>query len=178
MAARRGYVSTLAGSVPDRPLDDLVQNVSEQAVVLARQQVELARREITTKMRRAGAGATMVGGAGFLAALASGTATAGLVLLLSRRPGPSAAALGVAGAYAGLSAVLAREGLARVREAGPLLPEEAVQNAKHNLGSAKRGTKSARKPAQSTQQARPPGRPPLPVPPARGLDARPTASRR
>ena len=151
----------MAGSLPDRPLDDLVQNVSEQAVVLARQQVELARREMTTKVRRAGAGATMVGGAGFLAALASGTATAGLVLLLSRRPG-SAAALGVAGAYAGLGAVLAREGLARLREAGPLLPEEAVQNAKHNLGSAKRGTKSAakrgtksaRKPARSTQQAR------------------------
>lgn len=140
----------------DRPLDELVSTVSEQAVVVAREQVDLARREMTAKIRQAGAGAAMVGGAGVLAALASGTGTAALVLLLSRRPGPSAAALGVAGAYAGASGLLAREGLARLREAGPLVPEETVQTAKHNLGSAKRGTKSARKPARrSTAQTRP-----------------------
>jgi hypothetical protein len=121
----------------DRPLDELVQTVSEQAVVLARQQVDLARREMATKVRQAGAGAAMVGGAGALAALASGTGTAALVLLLARRPGASAAALGVAGAYAGAGALLAREGLERLRDVGPLVPEETVQNAKNNLGEAR-----------------------------------------
>ena len=141
----------------DRPLDELVQTVSEQAVVLARQQVDLARREMATKVRQAGAGAAMVGGAGALAALASGTGTAALVLLLARRPGASAAALGVAGAYAGAGALLAREGLERLRDVGPLVPEETVQNAKNNLGSAKRGTKSARKPSQrASSKARQP----------------------
>ncbi len=143
----------------DRPLDELVQTVSEQAVVLAREQVDLARREMTTKVRQAGAGAAMVGGGGALAALASGTGTAALVLLLARRPGASAAALAVAGAYAGAGALLAREGLGRLREVGPLVPEETVQNAKNNLGSAKRGTKSARKPSQraSSKARRPTG---------------------
>ena len=79
----------------------------------------------------------MLGGAGALAALASGTGTAALVLLLSGRPRPSAAALGVAGAYAGAGALLARDGLGRLREAGPLVPEETVHNAKQNLGSAR-----------------------------------------
>jgi hypothetical protein len=97
----------------------------------------------------------MVGGGAFLAALASGTATAALVLLLSRRPGSSAAALGVTGAYAGAGALLAREGLARLKEAGPLVPQETVQNAKQDLGSAKKGAKAARKPtAQSARRPR------------------------
>src|SRR3954462_9731743 len=115
-----------ADQVSERPLDDLVSTVSEQAVVVAREQVDLARREMTAKVRQAGAGAAMVGGAGVLAALASGTGTAALVLLLSRRRGPSAAALGVAGAYSGAAALLAREGIARLRDAGPLVPEQTV----------------------------------------------------
>ena len=92
----------------------------------------------------------MVGGGALLAALASGTGTAALILLLARRPGASAA-LGVTGAYAGAGAFLAREGLVRLREAGPPLPDvpvedepvqnasnEPVENAKQDLGSAKR----------------------------------------
>jgi hypothetical protein len=152
----------------ERPLDDMVQTVSKQAAVVAREQVDLARREMTAKVRQASAGAAMLGGAGALAALASGTGTAALVLLLSGRPRPSAAALGVAGAYAGAGALLAREGLGRLREAGPLVPEETVHNAKQNLGSAKsagkpsrRSSSKARKPsnakraAQATAKRRP-----------------------
>ena len=136
----------------DRPLDDLVSTVSEQAVVVAREQMEMARRGMASKVRQAGPGAAMLGGAGVLAVLATGTGTAGLVLLLARRPGPSAAALGVAGAYAGAGALMAREGLARVREAGPLEPEKTVEPAKQ-AGSAKRGTKAVRTSRRATSQA-------------------------
>src|SRR3954471_10099185 len=145
MAGGDGYSTSSARTdvdqVSERPLDDLVSTVSGQAVVLAREQMELVRREVTAKVRQAGPGAAMVGGAGVLAALASGAGTAGLVLLLARRPG-SAAALGVAGAYAGGSALLAREGLVRLREVGPLMPAGTVEHAKRNPGSAKQGTKS------------------------------------
>ena len=96
--------------------------MSDQAVIAAREQLDLARREMTSKARQAGAGAAMVGGGAFLAALASGTATAALVLLLSRRPGSSAAALAVTGAYAGGGALLARAGLAQLKNAGPPVP--------------------------------------------------------
>jgi|tagenome__1003787_1003787.scaffolds.fasta_scaffold20600179_2 hypothetical protein len=151
MAGWHGYSTSMprtdVDQVSERPLDDLVSTVSGQAVVLAREQMEMVRREVTAKARQAGPGVAMVGGAGVLAALASGTGTAGLVLLMARRPG-SAAALGVAGTYAGASALLAREGLARLREVGPLMPAETVPHAKQNLGSAKQGAKSARKPAR------------------------------
>src|SRR3954447_2333822 len=134
-----------------RPMDDMVQVMSEQAAVLVREQLELARREMTGKVKQARAGAAMIGGAGVLAALASGTGTAALVLLLSRRPGPSAAALGVTGAYAGAGALLAREGLERLKQATPLVPEKTVQNAKGSLGSAKRSSRPAR-PKQAAKQ--------------------------
>ena len=133
----------------ERPLDELVQTVSEQALTLARQEVRLARRELSAKARQASVGAGMLGGAALLGALATGTGTAALVLLLARRPGPSAAALGVSGLYAGAGALLAREGIARVRAAAPPVPIEAVESVKGNLGAKKKqrprstGTRSA-----------------------------------
>ena len=134
----------------ERPLEQLAQTASQQAVVLAREQVEVARRELTARAKQAGPGVAMIGGGALLGALASGTGTAALILLLARRPGASAAALGVTGAYAGAGALLAREGLVRLREAGPPQPDapdrdEPVENSKQDLGSAKRRIKSAAK---------------------------------
>jgi hypothetical protein len=133
-------------SMSERPLEELVQTVSQQAAVLARTQIDVARRELIAKARQSSSGVAMVGGGAFLGALASGTGTAALVLLLSRRSGASAAALGVTGAYAGAGALLAREGLVRLREAGPPpdveVKEKPVQKAKQSRGSTKRRTKS------------------------------------
>jgi Putative Actinobacterial Holin-X, holin superfamily III len=119
-----------ADKATERPLEELVQSVSEQAVVLAREEVELARRELSAKAKQAASGAAMLGGAALLGTLAAGTGTAGLVLLLSRRLGPSAAALGVAGAYAVGGAGLAQEGISRLRAAAPPVPEETVESVK------------------------------------------------
>jgi Putative Actinobacterial Holin-X, holin superfamily III len=135
-----------------------VPGVEQVAGVVAREQVDVARRELTARARQAGPGAAMVGGGALLAALASGTGTAAVILLLARRPGPSAAALGVTGAYAGAGAFLARKGLVRLREAAPPVADvpvqdEPVQNAKQELGSAKRRTKSASKSPRRTKSA-------------------------
>jgi Putative Actinobacterial Holin-X, holin superfamily III len=133
-----------------------VPGVEQVAAVVAREQVEVARRELTARARQAGPGVAMAGGGGLLIALASGAGTAALILLLGRRRG-AAAALGVTGAYAGAGAFLAREGLVRLREAAPSLPDvpvqdEPVQDAKTELESAaKRRTKSA---AKSTRRAK------------------------
>ena len=141
-----------------------VPGVEQVAVVVAREQVDVARRELTAWARQAGPGVAMVGGGGLLVALASGTGTAALILLLGRRPG-AAAALGVTGAYAGAGAFLAREGLVRLREAGsaPLdmpVQDEPVQNSKQDLGSAKRRTESAAKsPRRSKSEANSPPQP-------------------
>jgi hypothetical protein len=142
--------------VGERPLEELVQTASQQAVVLAREQVDVARSEMTARARQAGPGVAMIGGGALLAALASGTGTAALVLLLARRPGASAAALGVTGAYAGAGAFLAREGLMRLREAGASVPDvpvqdAPVQNAEDDLGSTKRHANSAAKSPRRTK---------------------------
>jgi putative superfamily III holin-X len=144
--------------VSERPLDELVQTVSRQAAVLAREQMNAARRELIAKARQSGGGVAMVGGGAFLAALASGTGTASLVLLLARRSGASAAALGVTGAYAGAAAILTREGLVRLREAGPPEPDAPVhdqraQKAQHQKPrSAKRRTTNGKQKAGSAQR--------------------------
>jgi uncharacterized membrane protein YqjE len=128
----------------DRSLDELVQTVSERAVVLARQEVELARAELTEKAKEAAPGAAMVGSAAVLGALATGTATAALVLALAGRGRPSAAALAVTGLYGGAGAVLAREGVERLRAAGPPIPEKTVESVKESVGWMKRRVRSAR----------------------------------
>ena len=137
-----------AGKATERPLEELVQTVSEQAVVLAREEVDLARRELTAKARQAATGAAMVGGGALLGVLAAGTGTAGLVLLLARRPGPSAAAFGVTGVYAAGGAALAQGGIARLRAAGPPVPEETVESVK-NLRPKKQPKKKPAKRARS-----------------------------
>src|SRR5829696_7936587 len=149
-----------ANQVGGRPLEELAQTVSQQAVVLAREQADVAGRALTAKAREASTGVAMVGGGALLAALASGTGTAALILLLTRRPGASAAALGVTGAYAGAAVLLAREGLVRLREAGPSVSDvpvqdvpaqdEPMQSATQVHGSATRRTKSAAKSSLSS----------------------------
>jgi hypothetical protein len=133
--------------VSERPFEELVQGLSQQAGAAARAQIDVARRELIAKARQSSSGVAMVGGGAFLVALASGTGTSALILLLARRSGASAAALGVTGAYAGAGALLAREGLTRLREAGPPPPGEQAEDAKRQLGSGKRRTKPAPKPS-------------------------------
>jgi hypothetical protein len=140
-----------ADKATERPLEELVQTVSEQAVVLAREEVDLARRELTSKARQAAAGAGMVGGGAVLGVLAAGTGTAALVLLLSGRARPSAAALGVTGIYAAGGAALAQQGIARIRAAAPPVPErtvESVKSIKKTRAKPESARRAPRKPAQ------------------------------
>jgi hypothetical protein len=143
--------------VGERSLEELVQNVSQQAVVLAREQRDAARRELTARAKQAGPGLAMVGGGAVLGTLASGTGTAALILVLGRRRG-AAAALGVTGAYAGAAAWLTREGLTRLREVVPHVPDAApaggpIEKAEQDPGTSKPQTKSAAKRAGTVKSA-------------------------
>ena len=147
-----------ANQVGERPFEDMVQKASQQALVLAREQVDVARRELAARAKKAGPGVAMVGGGALLAALASGTGTAALILVLTGRRGASAAALGVTGAYAGAGAILAREGIVRLKQAGPQLPDAAVgdepdESSQPDVRPVKRRTKTAAKSAGSAAKA-------------------------
>jgi hypothetical protein len=112
--------------VDDRSLGDSVQDLGEQVKALVRDEIALARQEMTGQSRELGLAAGMVAGAGLLGVLSAGSATAGLVSLLARRTPPWLAAFTVSGGYAGGAVLLALEARRRFEEVGVPAPEQAV----------------------------------------------------
>jgi uncharacterized membrane protein YqjE len=129
----------------DQPVGELVKQLSEQATRLARQEVELARVELSAKGRRAGLGAGMFGGAGLMGVFALGALTAGVILVLSTVLQAWLSAFIVAGAYLLLAGILALIGRARVREATPPVPEQAGESVKEDVEWAKTRARAGRR---------------------------------
>jgi hypothetical protein len=129
----------------DQPVGELVKQLSEQATRLARQEVELARVELSAKGRRAGLGAGMFGGAGLMGVFALGALTAGAILVLSTVLQAWLSAFIVAGAYLLLAGILALVGRARVREATPPVPEQAGESVKEDVEWAKTRARAGRR---------------------------------
>ena len=128
----------------NQPVGELVKQLSEQATRLARQEVELARVELSAKGRRAGLGAGMFGGAGIVALFGLGALTAGVILVLSTVLEAWLSAFIVAGGYALLAGILALIGRARVREATPPVPEQAGESVKEDVEWAKTRARAGR----------------------------------
>lgn len=121
---------------------ELVKQLSEQVSVLVRQEVELAKAEMTEKGRKAGVGAGMLGGAGVAALVGLGALTAFLVLVLDLVMPAWAAALIVTAVWAAVAGVLALRGRDRVREVGKPMPEKAVDSVKEDVQWLKGRTRS------------------------------------
>src|SRR3954447_24711577 len=83
----------------DRSVPDLVRQLTEQTKTLARQEIELAKAEVTEKGETGGLGACMFGAAGLLGVGAFAVLTACLVLALATAIAPWLAALVVAVLY-------------------------------------------------------------------------------
>ena len=84
------------GRSGDRPLGELVQDLSRQTSTLIRQEMRLAQAELTEKGRHAGKGAGMFGGAGLVALYGVGALIAAAILGLATvlEPWIAAAAVG------------------------------------------------------------------------------------
>ena len=67
----------------ERPIGELMRELSAQTSTLVRQELELAKLELTEKGKQAGIGAGMFGGAGVVGLYAVGALTACLVLALA-----------------------------------------------------------------------------------------------
>jgi hypothetical protein len=128
----------------DRPVGELVQQLSEQTTTLVRKEIELAKAELTAKGKRAGAGAGMFGAAGIVGLFAFGALTAAFIVLLSTAIATWLAALIVAVVYAAIAAVLALQGKSKVQAATPPLPEQAIDSTKEDVAWVKTRAKSAR----------------------------------
>jgi uncharacterized membrane protein YqjE len=128
----------------DRPVGDLMKDLSEQTSTLVRKEVELAKAELAEKGKKAGAGAGMFGGAGLFGFFAFAGLTATLILALATVVEPWIAALIVTVVYGAIAGVLALQGKNKVQEATPPVPERALDSTKEDVAWVKTKAKSAR----------------------------------
>lgn len=128
-----------ASAPADVAIGELVARLSDDTVRLVRDEIRLARVEMTQKAKVAGVGAGLFGGAGVFAIYGLGALIAGAVIGLSIVMAPWAAALIVAGALFVLAGAAALMGKKEFGRAGPPLPTEAVQSTKEDIDELKRG---------------------------------------
>src|SRR3954470_1763680 len=128
----------------ERPIGELVKELSSQTSTLVRQEIQLARAELQQKGKLAGKGAGLLGGAAVAGLLALGALTAGLIALLDKAMATWVAALIVMALWAVIAAVLAKAGQSALQRATPPAPQtvetvkEDIQWAKNPTGSAPR----------------------------------------
>jgi uncharacterized membrane protein YqjE len=128
----------------ERPTSELLKQLSDQTTTLVRQEIELAKLELQQKGKKAGIGAGMFGGAGVFGLYAVGALTATIILALATFLPGWVAALIVTVIYAAIAGVLALRGKSQVKEAGPLVPEQAVDTTKEDVRWVKTKAQSAR----------------------------------
>jgi hypothetical protein len=126
----------------DKPLGELVQDLSRQTSTLIRQEMRLAQAELTEKGRHAGKGAGMFGGAGIVALYGVGALVAAAVLGLATvlEPGIAAAAIGFGLLL--VAGILALTGKKELDEAGPPKPELAIESVQRDIDTVKARAKS------------------------------------
>jgi Putative Actinobacterial Holin-X, holin superfamily III len=125
-------------------LSELMRQLSDQTSRLARQEVELAKAELTDKGRTLGIGLGEFGAAGLLAVLALGALTATLILALSEAVDGWLAALIVTVVYLAVAGLLALAGKRKAEEATPPAPERAQASVKQDVTAIKQGAKAGR----------------------------------
>jgi MFS family permease len=136
---------TNGSDLRERPIGELLKQLSEETTTLVRKELDLAKAEMTEKAKDAGKGAGMFGAAGVLGFLALGALTAFFIMLLDGAVPNWAAALIVAAVYAAIAGVLALTGKNKVQDATPPKPEQTVETIKEDVQWAKTQTPSARR---------------------------------
>ena len=124
---------------------ELFSDVASDLSTLIRQEIELAKAELSEKGKQAGIGLGMFGGAGLLGLLAALTLTTCVVAALSTQMKVWIAALIVTVVYGAAAGVLALQGKNRVAEATPPVPEQTVETVKEDVQWAKTQMPSGRK---------------------------------
>jgi uncharacterized membrane protein YqjE len=128
----------------ERPIGELVRELSQQTSTLVRKEIELARAELQQKGKVAGKGAGMLGGAAVAGVLALGALTAALIALLDKAMATWVAAVIVMALWAVVALVLAKTGQKALQRSTPPAPQtvetvkEDIQWAKNPTGSVQR----------------------------------------
>ena len=129
----------------ERSIGELFGKLSAETSELIRQEMELARAELTAKGKEAGKGAGLFGGAGAVGLLAAGAITAGIILLLDLAIAAWLAAIIVGLIYVAVAAFLGLKGRDRIQAATPPVPEQTVDTVKEDVEWAKTRAQSAQR---------------------------------
>jgi hypothetical protein len=129
----------------ERSIGELFSKLSNETSTLIRQEMALARAEMTEKGKEAGKGAGLFGGAGAVGLLGAGALTAGIILLLDLAIAAWLAASIVGLVYVAIAAVLGLKGRDRIQAATPPVPEQTVDTVKEDVEWAKTRAQSAQR---------------------------------
>jgi hypothetical protein len=117
----------------NRGVGTLVKDLSDQASMLVRQEIELAKAELVEKGKKAGISAGMLGGAAVAALMMLGSLTALLILAFALIIPAWAAALIITALWSAAAGVLAIKGRDALRELGKPVPGKTVETIKEDL---------------------------------------------
>jgi MFS family permease len=129
----------------EKSMGELFKDLSAETSTLIRQEMALAKAELSEKGKEAGKGAGLFGGAGVVGLLAGGALTAAIIALLDKAMDLWLAALIVAVVYGAIAAVLAMRGKQEIQQAAPPVPEQTVDSVKEDVAWAKTRARSAAK---------------------------------
>lgn len=128
----------MASSTQDeRPVAQLVQDLSQQTATLVRQELRLAQLEMQQKGKKAGVGIGLFGGAGVVAVYGLGVLIAAAVLALATAVDGWLSALIVAVVLFAVAGVAALLGKKEVAEATPPVPEQAIDSTQKDVQEIK-----------------------------------------
>jgi hypothetical protein len=125
----------------DESSGDLVRQAAEQISRLVRDELALAKAEMTEKGKKAGVGAGLLGGGGLVALYGVAALLTAIVLGLAEAMPAWLAALIVAVLLFAVAGVLAVVGRKEVRQATPPVPQEAVDSVKADIDEVKERAK-------------------------------------
>jgi uncharacterized membrane protein YqjE len=130
-----------ARPVTDQSTSELVQRASEQITRLVRDEIQLAKAELTEKGKHVGIGVGLFGGAGVLVVYGVGALIATLIIVLDLFLDLWLAALIVTAALFLVAGILALLGKIQVSKASPPEPKEAVASVKADVDQVKHAVK-------------------------------------
>jgi uncharacterized membrane protein YqjE len=133
-----------ARPVTDQSTSELVQRASEQITRLVRDEIALAKAELTEKGKHAGIGVGLFGGGGVLALYGVGALIATLIIVFDLFLPLWLAALIVTVVLFAVAGVLALLGKKQVTRATPPEPAEAVASVKADVDQVKHAVKAGR----------------------------------
>ncbi|MDX6360039.1 MAG: hypothetical protein QOH37_3093 [Nocardioidaceae bacterium] len=124
-------------STADPSTGELVRQLSEQTSRLVRDELALAKVEMTEKARHVGLGAGLFSGAGVLALYGVGALVATAILGLAQALPAWLAALTVTVVLFGVAGVAALLGKRQIDDGTPVAPERTIENVKQDLDTVK-----------------------------------------